>query len=248
MSAPTPRLRMIAGPNGSGKSTIKSLVRPEILGVFINPDDIESAAKANGSVDLASFGVQASADEFREFFAQSTLLANAGLIAAGKELNLANNRVDFSAVPVNSYFASVIADFVRRNLLDSRVSFSFETVMSSPDKVELMRRARTISYRTYLYYVATEDPLINVSRVRFRVQAGGHDVPEAKIISRYHRSLDLLFEAIRNSSRAYVFDNSSRQPMWIAEVTDGNVMEMKSQQMPSWFKKAVWDKMQLNTG
>ncbi len=34
-----PRLRMFAGPNGSGKSTIKSVVPPELLGVYLNPDD-----------------------------------------------------------------------------------------------------------------------------------------------------------------------------------------------------------------
>ncbi len=36
-----PRLRMFAGPNGSGKSTIKAVIRPELLGVYINPDEIE---------------------------------------------------------------------------------------------------------------------------------------------------------------------------------------------------------------
>ena len=110
-----------------------------------------------------------------------------------------------------------------------------------------MRRALEVGYRRYLYYVATEDPLINVSRVRFRVQSGGHDVPEMKIISRYHRSLELLFEAIQSSSRAYVFDNSSRQPIWIAEVTEGSVLEMRSELMPGWFKSAVWDKLQVNS-
>ncbi len=37
----TPRLRMFAGPNGSGKSTLNSIVSQELLGVYINPDDIE---------------------------------------------------------------------------------------------------------------------------------------------------------------------------------------------------------------
>ena len=31
---------MFAGPNGSGKSTIKAVIRPELLGVYINPDEI----------------------------------------------------------------------------------------------------------------------------------------------------------------------------------------------------------------
>lgn len=41
MNNETPRLRMFAGPNGSGKSTFKSIIRPELLGVYINPDEIE---------------------------------------------------------------------------------------------------------------------------------------------------------------------------------------------------------------
>ncbi len=32
---------MFAGPNGSGKSTIKSVIEPSLLGVYINPDEIE---------------------------------------------------------------------------------------------------------------------------------------------------------------------------------------------------------------
>jgi predicted ABC-type ATPase len=37
---------MFAGPNGSGKSTINALVRPELLEIYINPDDIEKTIRA----------------------------------------------------------------------------------------------------------------------------------------------------------------------------------------------------------
>jgi ABC-type branched-subunit amino acid transport system ATPase component len=43
-----PRLRMFAGPNGSGKSTIKAVIRPELLGVYINPDAIEKDIRERG--------------------------------------------------------------------------------------------------------------------------------------------------------------------------------------------------------
>ena len=33
---------MFAGPNGSGKSTLKSYVPVELLGVYLNPDEMES--------------------------------------------------------------------------------------------------------------------------------------------------------------------------------------------------------------
>jgi hypothetical protein len=52
------------------------------------------------------------------------------------------NRLDFSGVEVNSYLASVASDFVRRKLLLLRQTFTFETVMSSPNKVEFLAEAR----------------------------------------------------------------------------------------------------------
>jgi predicted ABC-type ATPase len=115
--------------------------------------------------------------------------------------------------------------------------------MSSADKVTFLKKAQQRGFRTYLYYVATEDPVINISRVRNRVRLGGHPVPEDKIVSRYGRSLGLLADAIRYTNRAYIFDNSRRQHIWLAEVTDGKVLEMKSDSMPVWFKRAVWDKL-----
>lgn len=159
---------------------------------------------------------------------------------------MADNRLSLTGTAVNSYFAAAAGDFLRQELLQQRMTFTFETVMSHPGKVALLERAQTLGYRTYLYYIATEDPEINLSRIRSRVKRGGHPVPEEKIASRYHRSLDLLIDAIRFSNRAYIFDNSTenKDRAWIAEITDGKVLELKTDQIPAWFKRAVMDKIQ----
>jgi predicted ABC-type ATPase len=113
--------------------------------------------------------------------------------------------------------------------------------------VELLQRAQQAGYRTYLYYVATDDPTINVSRVANRVALGGHAVPEEKIVERYQKSLDLLVSAIRSANRAYIFDNSTNNldgtHTWLAEITDGRTLELKTDQIPAWFKRAVLDKI-----
>ena len=244
MTALAPRLRMFAGPNGSGKSTIKDTLPPQWLGVYINADDMEKSIRADGFLNLADFEVVANANELQAFFAASTLLAKAGLAAQAQQLTLVGGRVQFGAVEVNSYLASVLADFIRHKLLASQVSFTFETVMSSPDKVAFLHKAQQAGYRTYLYFVATEDPDINVSRVQYRVQTGGHPVAEDKIRSRYIRSLELLPEAVAYADRAYIFDNSGAERAWIAEVTQGTEIEIKTDQMPAWFKTALWDKFE----
>ena len=116
--------------------------------------------------------------------------------------------------------------------------------MSSPDKVNFLHKAQQAGYRTYLYFVATEDADINVSRVQHRVAMGGHPVPEEKIRQRYTRSLALLADAVTYANLAYIFDNSGTERLWVAEVTEGQEIEMKTDQMPAWFKTALWDRFE----
>lgn len=238
-----PRLRMFAGPNGSGKSTLKAVVPSNLLGVYLNPDEIQIEIVRQGFLDCRLYQVATTGPEVIAFFAASTLLRKGGLADAVSALRFHNGCLDFSGVTMNAYFASVAADFLRRKLLEQRRSFSFETVMSSPDKIDLLGKARRLGYRNYLYYVATDDPEINIARVQARVRLGGHDVPTDKIVSRYHRSLDLLLDAIRVSDRAYLFDNSRSggEQTWVAEVTDGHDLTIRTNRLPHWFQRAVWD-------
>ncbi len=236
---------MFAGPNGSGKSTLKSVLPLELLGVYLNPDEIEQEIRRQGFLDVSAYGVTATAEEVLPFMRSSGLLISAGHSDATQRLGFERGRLGFANVEVNAYFASVVVDFLRKKLLKQGTSFTFETVMSHCGKVELLEAAQGLGYRTYLYYIATEDPAINISRVRNRVKQGGHAVPEDRIVTRYHRSLDLLMAAIRHTNRAYVFDNSgdNQQRIWIAAITDGKLLEMKTDQMPAWFKRAVMDKI-----
>lgn len=214
-------------------------------GVYLNPDEIEKEIAELGFLDLSGYGVTTTESDILRFFAESKLLQQAGLEDEAAELRFNDGKLDFFHVSVNSYYASVAADFLRQNLLVQQTSFSFETVMSAPDKVELLAKAQQMGYRTYLYYVATDDPEINCARVEARVRQGGHPVPADKIVSRYYRSLDLLLPAIRVSDRAYLFDNSRSggDQTWFAEVTGGHDLTIRTTSIPAWFQRAVWDKI-----
>lgn len=237
-----PRLRMFAGPNGSGKSTFNEYVPSHWRGAYINSDEIERRIRDRGFFAPSDFGIETNAAELHGFLQGSTLLKREGFIAQAEKLEFRAGRLAFDGVVENSYYAAVLADFVRRKLLENRVSFTFETVMSFPDKVELLQKAQGMGYRTYLYYVATGDLAINIERVRLQVQKGGHDVPEDKIAPRYYRSLDLLRDAIRYSNRAYLFDNSEKKIVWLAEITEGSEMEFKTDSIPQWLQSAVLEK------
>ncbi|MFZ4596425.1 MAG: zeta toxin family protein, partial [Verrucomicrobiaceae bacterium] len=172
MNHAVPRLRMFAGPNGSGKSTIKSMVPAKLLGVYLNPDEIQKDIEDRGFLNVQDYGVETTREEILPFFVNSTLLQKAEMGEEASYLRFTDGKLSFHEVSVNAYFASVAADFLRQKLLEQRVSFSFETVMSSPDKVALLELAQRLGYRTYLYYIATDDPAINLARVKARVNLG----------------------------------------------------------------------------
>lgn len=72
--------------------------------------------------------------------------------------------------------------------LENRNDFCFETVLSSHYNVDFIQKCKEAGYFVRCYYIITVDPLINVTRVKLRVESGGHDVPINKIISRYDNS------------------------------------------------------------
>ena len=136
------------------------------------------------------------------------------------------------------YFTSIFSDLLRREWMSKEESFTFETVMSHPDRVELLREALHRQYRTYLYFVCTNSPTINRGRITNRMRRGGHDVDPAKVEARYRRSLSLLPRALALSTRAFLFDNSGRQHRLIAEFEAGKLLRADDD-LPQWFVNAV---------
>lgn len=237
-----PKLRVFAGPNGSGKSTIKDQIPSRLISLYVNADELEKSAKQNGLIDLTEFSLALSGQDLRSFIIQHPLTAIAGLQEDANRLIVEGQKVDLRAVAINSYHAAIIADFVRHKLLEQQISFTFETVMSSIEKIRFMERAQRLGYRTYLYFVATDSAEINIRRVANRVEDGGHDVPTTKIIERYTRTLSLLPDAISAANRAYVFDNSGDESVFLAEVTEGVEIEFQQNSMPDWFINAYLKK------
>ena len=95
-----------------------------------------------------------------------------------------------------------LAEFIRQQLLANDISFTYETVMSHENKIVFLKQAREKGYRVYLYFVATEDAEINISRVNIRVAKQGHNVAHEVIKKRYYKSLQHLKETVKNSNRS----------------------------------------------
>ncbi|MHB1151083.1 MAG: zeta toxin family protein [Eubacteriales bacterium] len=111
------------------------------------------------------------------------------------------------------------AENIRSDLLNKKLPFSFETVLSTDRNLILLQKAKIDGYEVQCVYVLTCNPLINVARVKSRVKSGGHDVPDDKIVTRYYRALELLPKVIAACDKIVVYDNSDK-PVLIFEKND----------------------------
>jgi predicted ABC-type ATPase len=137
----------------------------------------------------------------------------------------------------HAYEAAQVAAETRAHLIASGRSFIAETVFSHPSKLDLIRSAQEARYQVVLHVMLVPEELA-VRRVAYRVQAGGHDVPEHKIRERYHRLWRLAAHAISLADRAAVYDNSrSAGPVKIAEFFGG--LPIGAATWPKWAPELI---------
>lgn len=111
--------------------------------------------------------------------------------------------------------AAQLAEKQREEHMEQMREFCFETVLSTERNLKLLERAKGKGYFIRCYYILTADPMINVWRVKARVESGGHDVPEEKIITRYDRALALVKNLIKVCDICHIYDNSVDRPFRI---------------------------------
>lgn len=125
---------------------------------------------------------------------------------------------------------------LRYQCLEERRNFVFETVFSSQEKLEFLRKAKEAGFFIRFFYVCTESPEINVLRITQRFINGGHEVPISKVISRYYKSLALASQAISFVDRAYVYDNSinNELPCLLYRTANGVLYKKYVEEIKPW--------------
>jgi predicted ABC-type ATPase len=175
------RLRIFAGPNGSGKTSVYDyLLKINAFNMYyhINPDSI--ARDISVGFDFANWPFVFSERDLHNFFDNSPFrklvpdIENEFIIYDGK-IKLKNKNTENL-----TYLCAAIGAFLRKKMLESNSSFSYETVFSHSSKIDEIVDAKNAGFICYLYVVATEDAAVNLDRVKSRVLRGGHDVPEKK--------------------------------------------------------------------
>ncbi|MBP9777549.1 MAG: AAA family ATPase [Rickettsiaceae bacterium] len=82
-------------------------------------------------------------------------------------------------------------------LINKKQIFLVESTFAGKGLFRYISKAIALEMPTSLIYVFNDSVEVSINRVRERVMAGGHDVPEEDIVRRYYRSLHNFWSIYR---------------------------------------------------
>lgn len=124
------------------------------------------------------------------------------------------------------------------SLLNSNISFAFETTLASKIYKSKLEKAILNGYNIKLLFFWLPSVEMAINRVAIRVSEGGHNIPNDVIARRYSRGIENLFKIyIPLCDEWAVFDNSDELPDLIARGYSSEQFIMK---------KDVWNLLKSN--
>jgi predicted ABC-type ATPase len=139
--------------------------------------------------------------------------------------------------------------------IDQRLDFTFETTLGGSTMPRLLTEAASRGIEVRVFYVGLGSAEAHIERVRQRVRAGGHDIPEADIRRRYRHSLLNLVQLLPTLTELRVYDNSAAAdpaaghaplPVLVLHMQGGRIVgppDLAS--TPDWAKPIVAAALQL---
>jgi len=133
--------------------------------------------------------------------------------------------------------------------IHERLDFAFETTLGGGTMTGLLADAAAAGFEVRVFYVGLDSPQAHLDRVRNRVEAGGHDIPEADIRRRWRHSRLNLIQLLPALTELRVYDNSAAadpkaglapRPVLILHVERGHIAGPQDlSATPGWAKPIV---------
>jgi len=155
--------------------------------------------------------------------------------------------------------ANSLAWFEGKRLLEraiaEKLTFAFETTLGGKTITVLLSRALSEGVEVRIWYVGLSSAELHISRVRSRVERGGHDIPEETIRERYTQSRLNLIQLLPKLTELLLYDNSEEadpkagempEPRLILHLLQGKVSRLCDlSEVPEWAKPIVAAAMKL---
>ena len=118
-----------------------------------------------------------------------------------------------------------------RYLLKKQKDFAVETTLATRTLLKIARSAQDAGYTVTLLYFWLNSPELAVERVRARVEAGGHNIPEDTIRRRYQVGIDYFFHIYAPISERWILADNSQIPFRvIAEGSKSDVINIRDEE------------------
>ena len=122
-----------------------------------------------------------------------------------------------------------------RYLLKKQKDFAVETTLATRTLLKTVRMAQNAGYMVTLLYFWLNSPELAIERVRARVEAGGHDIPEETVRRRYQVGIDYFFHYYSPICERWILADNSQIPFRvIAEGSKSEILTIKDEET---FKK-----------
>ncbi|MBQ3249865.1 MAG: zeta toxin family protein [Bacteroidales bacterium] len=119
-----------------------------------------------------------------------------------------------------------------RYLLKKEKDFAIETTLATRTLLKIVKNAQAAGYTVTLLYFWLNSPELAVERVRARVEAGGHNIPEETIRRRYQVGVDYFFHIYAPISERWILADNSQIPFRvIAEGSKDDVINVRDKEI-----------------
>lgn len=110
-----------------------------------------------------------------------------------------------------------------RYLLKKGLDFGIETTLATRTILKTVKMAQAAGYTVTLLYFWLNSPELAIERVKARVEAGGHNIPEETIRRRYIVGIDYFFHDYAPICERWILADNSQIPFRV--IAEGSKMD-----------------------
>ena len=119
-----------------------------------------------------------------------------------------------------------------RYLLKKQKDFAIETTLATRTLLKTVKMAQEAGYTVTLLYFWLNSPELAIERVRARVEAGGHNIPEATIRRRYSVGIYYFFNTYAPICERWILADNSQVPFRvIADGSKNEIMNIRDEEV-----------------
>lgn len=112
-------------------------------------------------------------------------------------------------------------------LLGRYEDFSIETTLATRSLVKIIEEAQSVGYEVTILYFWLNSPELAIKRVRDRVAAGGHNIPDNVVRRRYVMGLKYFFETYKPLCDNWILADNSKSPFTVIAEGSKEMMYIK---------------------